>query len=74
MASERQPMQPHGLVELWTTVSSSRPSIRHITTRDAAGVVDCTCEGKKHHGTCWHIDQVYGEAGEDPEGDFQVSL
>lgn len=64
-----------GTGSVWLTPSKSRVGVYHTTLRDSEGNWDCSCEGSRYAGHCWHVDNLKEETGDDDdEGEIQVSL
>jgi hypothetical protein len=58
--------------QVWRAASSSRAGMFHYTFLYEDNKVDCTCEGWKMAGKCWHTTEVMESNDLDPE--FSVSI
>lgn len=57
--------------QVFRAASSSRPGMYHYTFVFEDGHVECTCEGHRMGGKCWHENAAKGE---EELGGFSVSL
>jgi len=58
--------------KVWRAPSKSRPGTYHYVFMHDTDVVECTCEGHRMAGKCWHVTYVRDLEGLDD--DFSVSL